>query len=478
MDVLNMWDAILDVVHLKASSVNGFKNISGETVADYDEIVRRVRELRRGELDMTLARLMNLKESPADWLTLKGITIPPFVTGMKSLLAENEKILSSATSLADLKGTDVFYIKTMDGAQPENLYQACFENERLMFVEPQDYSNVNMISYAFENCYSLRAFASNGSLSAVKGVEGMFYECLSLKYVKFSEGDLENSTYAISMFQNCRSLERIFFPSRSLNDIQYMFDSCSSLKEVTFSHPLHGSISMTNAFFRCISLESIPDLSQVEEVISATRAFYGTPILDFSYPSLSLKHANDAFDNTPLKSFKVKSLETNGNIPYGSTFAACSALETVIILEECTLKTFGSMFGGCKMLREVVGLDLSALYLTRKDIGYQPYFENITGYAFTRCTSLTDCELGGTLYKSGIDLRPCVKLSARSLYTWVNALYDWSNNPEEKTTDDTDHTLYLTDAQQTTLMDYAGDDGESGEDAYLAALDKGWTISA
>lgn len=478
MDVLNMWDAIPLVFELKLMCVNGFKDVSGETVADYDELIKRVRELRRGELDMLLARLMLSEEYSPDWVSLKTTTIPPFVTGMKALLAENEKILSSATSLADLKGTDVFYVRTMEGAQPEMLYNVFEDNERLMFVEPQDYSNVSNVNFTFMNCVSLIAFASNGSLSAVKGFEGLFQNCLSLKYVKFSEGDFENLEYAWSMFEGCHSLERVFFPSCSPDDIQHMFDHCYSLKEVTFNPPLHGSVSMTYAFRMCESLESIPDLSQVEEIISAREAFMNTRILDFSYPSLSLRHANSAFGGTPLRSFKVKSLETDSSMSYGSTFSGCSALETVIILEKCTLKTFGGMFDGCEMLRDVVGLDLSALRLTRKDIGYQPYFKNITNYAFSDCVSLVDCELGGTLYKSGVDLRPCAKLSARSLYTWAAALYDWTSNPEGKATDDTDHTLYLTDAQQTTLMDYAGDDGESGEDAYLTALNRGWTISA
>lgn len=464
MDVLNMWDAFQLVFVLKVMCVGGFKDISGETVADYDEIVRRVRELRRGELDMTLARLMNLEEDTSIWCSFKDITIPPFVTGMKSLLAENEKILSSATSLADLKGTDVFYIKTMDGAQPEVLKAACSHNDKLIFVEPQDYSATTNARNAFRDCKSLRAFESNGTLTALTDATGMFLDDLSLTRVTLHEGDLTELQEAWSMFSCTYSLQSISFPKGSLRKLTNAKNLFAMYKSSSDTEPAD-----------CVSLSSVtfPE-GALANVTNAYCMLYGTKITSVTFPEGSLANVTNAYwmlgRCTSLTSvtFPEGSLAkvTNVSRLFNMPDEHNSILSSVVfpdgalrLAENCH-----SMFSCSVSLERIVNLRLDSA----TDVVHLLY----------HCTSLTDCELGGTLYKSGVDLRLCTKLSARSLYTWVNALYDWSNNPEEKTTNDTNHTLYLTDAQQTTLMGYAGDDGESGEDAYLAALDKGWTISA
>lgn len=75
-----------------------------------------------------------------------------------------------------------------------------------------------------------------------------------------------------------------------------------------------------------------------------------------------------------------------------------------------------------------------------------------------------------------MNLQLAKMLSAESLYSWVKALYDWETNEEGKTTDDEDHVLYMSAAQQQALTDYTGENGENGEDAYLEAIAKGWTI--
>lgn len=516
MDVLNMWDALSDVFYMKSSGVESFKDVSGETVADYDEIIRRVKELRRGELDMLLSRLMNPEEYNVDWGALGGYTIPPFVAGMKSLLAENEKILSSATSLADLKGTDVFYIKTMEGAQPETLKAACSHNDRLMFVEPQDYSKTTNARNAFRECESLRAFESNGTLSALTDATSMFLGDSSLTQVTFHEGDLIELQSAWAMFGRAWSLRSISFPEgslRKLTDARSFFsmDSSStdtapadsvSLSSVTF--PEGALANVTNAYCmlygtkltsitfpegalanvtdarwmlsQCTLLTSVtfPEGALANVTTSKSMARLCTSLSSVTFPEGALAKVEDAsymFDScTSLSSvtFPEGALANVTNVErlFNAPDEHNSILLSVIFPDGALrlAKNCHSMFSCQASLEKIVNLRLDAA----TDVVHLLY----------DCVSLVDCELGGTLYKSGVDLRPCAKLSARSLYTWAAALYDWTSNPEGKTTDDTNHTLYLTDAQQTTLQDYTGDDGESGEDAYLTALDRGWTISA
>ena len=83
--------------------------------------------------------------------------------------------------------------------------------------------------------------------------------------------------------------------------------------------------------------------------------------------------------------------------------------------------------------------------------------------------------LQGTLYRSGFSIASS-PLTAESLYTWFVALYDWTNNTEAKTTDDTTHTLTVNATSLANMQEYVPDDGVSGEEIYLQAIEKGWII--
>lgn len=171
-----------------------------------------------------------------------------------------------------------------------------------------------------------------------------------------------------------------------------------------------------------------------------------------------------------------------------NAFLNCSSL-TSIDLHGMTRQALQMyrLFNGCILLKSVTGLDLSGVSLTVDDLlnanigititnGAEESFSLVVQSLFYNCNSLSDCRLSGILYKSGVNLQLAKRLSAESLYSWVKALYDWNTNEEGKTTDDKDHVLYMSAAQQQALTDYTGEDGENGEDAYLEAIAKGWTI--
>ena len=84
--------------------------------------------------------------------------------------------------------------------------------------------------------------------------------------------------------------------------------------------------------------------------------------------------------------------------------------------------------------------------------------------------------LQGTLYRSGFSIASC-PLTAESLYTWFVALYDWTNNPEAKTTDDTTHILTVNATSLANMQEYTPTEGLSGEAIYKQALDRGWIIA-
>ena len=162
-----------------------------------------------------------------------------------------------------------------------------------------------------------------------------------------------------------------------------------------------------------------------------------------------------------------------------SMLNGCSSLSTFTFPEGGTascLYVYGLIAN--TTITSLTNLDLSGLALTQAQLissgialqnQVDAYFVREMHITTGTHTALTSCPLSGTLYKSGVKLTILPNLDGASLLSWVNALYDWVTNSENKTTDDTSHVLYMSDDQQTTLLSYDG-----GEDAYLAATDKGW----
>ena len=256
-----------------------------------------------------------------------------------------------------------------------------------------------------------------GSFGAVTNASSMFYGCSSLTVLTLPEGSFGAVTSITSIFQNCSSLTSLTFSEGSLGQCETasnIFYGCTALKSVILPATFCAK-SINNAFLNCSSLTSI-DL-------------------------------------------------------HGMTRQAVQMYK---------------LFNGCILLKSVTGLDLSGLALTVDDLlnanigistsGAEEAFSVVVQNLFYNCNSLSDCRLSGILYKSRVNLKLAKMLSAESLYSWVKALYDWETNEEGKTTDDEDHVLYMSASQQQTLTDYTGENGENGEDAYLEAIAKGWTI--
>ena len=315
----------------------------------------------------------------------------------------------------------------------------------------------------------------------------MFGNCSSLS--EFKPTELPSLTNGAYMFYNCSSLSE-FKPTElpSLTNGAYMFYNCSSLSELNLALP--KCIDLKSAFeckstvspkMRSISIAEISsNIEDISWIVSRQ-----INLETFTYPSggfSNVRYAYSAFSNAT----KLKSIETSGSdfsnlIIAAYLFYNATSIESLTFPEGTPkIELAESMFKNCTSLKSIIGLDLSGLclgdaycsqdvkeWLSSQGFTYAPSDYNVDDI-FKNCTNLVDCELQGTLYKSGIDLRPCTKLSEQSLKSFVNAFYDWNSNTEGKQTDDTTHSLLMTTAQQATV----------GEELINEAVLKGWTIKA
>ena len=433
MDVLTTLKRLADA---KSAQTKAWKDTQGLVTTDYDILTTQVAALRRGELDGEMSVLRDLD----------GAEMPDTVRNqILESVKNNEQTVSSVETLSteSFYGSDIIYVKGI----------------------PATGSN---LSRAFANCYSLYAVLGVSFVNA-KHANELFKNCFSLRAIKLSDGDFAEAGIVNSLFDACKSITRLTLPSGSFavaTDARSVFYGCTSLTGLTLPDGSFGAVtSITSIFQNCSSLTSLtfPDgsLGQCE---TASNIFFGCKALkSVTLPAtFSAKSINNAFLN-------------------------CSSL-TSIDLHGMTRQVVHMyrLFNGCILLKSVTGLDLSGVALTVDDLlnanigittsGAEESFSIVVQYLFYGCNSLSDCRLSGILYKSGVNLKLAKMLSAESLYSWVKALYDWETNKDGKTTDDEDHVLYMSESQQQTLTDYTGENGENGEDAYLEAIAKGWTI--
>ena len=116
--------------------------------------------------------------------------------------------------------------------------------------------NFKMIKeMAFMFCYCTKLSKvdlSHSDLSHVFDFGYTFFKCEGLKEIRFSQGVWQKAKLTLSMFDNCKALERLNLPDVILDDVirsyamfddvirsYAMFDDCDSLKEIYMEHPLN-----------------------------------------------------------------------------------------------------------------------------------------------------------------------------------------------------------------------------------------------
>lgn len=106
--------------------------------------------------------------------------------------------------------------------------------------------NFKMIKeMAFMFCYCTKLSKvdlSHSDLSHVFDFGYTFFKCEGLKDIRFSQGVWLKAKFTLSMFDDCKALERLNLPDVILNDVirsYAMFDDCDSLKEIYMEHPLN-----------------------------------------------------------------------------------------------------------------------------------------------------------------------------------------------------------------------------------------------
>jgi len=136
----------------------------------------------------------------------------------------------------DLEGWN--FSQVMDANE---MFAYCEKLEKI--IANFNFKMIKEMAFMFCYCTKLsKVDLSHSDLSHVFDFGYTFFKCEGLKDIRFSQGVWQKAKLTLSMFDNCKALERLNLPDVILNDVirsYAMFDDCDSLKEIYMEHPLN-----------------------------------------------------------------------------------------------------------------------------------------------------------------------------------------------------------------------------------------------
>ena len=435
MDVLTQ---IQRLINIKKSFINVLANI-GYAVSTFQEIISSIENHKQGDLDKSLMSALTAED--------KAVRMDESVYDLyERLFAQNETLLSSVDTLASKSfyGTNLVYFKSKPcNAAINDAFNSC---RSLMFAELDQATDCTTLNSTFRRCNNLVAVELPPSLDKCKDLRYTFSICTSLRKVNLPK-QLPVCTSMSYLFENCRNLdidiEFTYLPK--VVRLDNAFGGCSSLSSVTLPTEMPALTSMRDAFRDCSSLSTPLDIDC-------------TNVLAIAYCNI---------------------------------FDTCKNIPSLTLHSTANIHNFSYFIYNCTSLTSVTGLDLSNAFLSVdevkqvaaankidiSDADAEKVYRQTSWLGCSRTnTKLTNMPLQGTLYRSGFSIASC-PLTSESLYTWFVALYDWTNNPEAKTTDDSTHTLTVNATSLANMKAYTPSEGLSGEAIYEQAIDRSWTIA-
>ena len=262
---------------------------------------------------------------------------------------------------------------------------------------------------------------------------GMFYHCVELSYVDFSNFNFENTKDVNSMFYDCQKLEKVIFPTNykasniesfsdmfafttSLTSIDlsffsfinaknmgYMFNGCSNLKYIDFpkNEKAEKVESLSDIFAGCENLISI-DLScfNFKNVKNFAYMFNGCKNIsdikfNFEEKLSSVQNCKYMFSGcSQLTSINLSKFSFINVNDLTSMFYDCSNLEELILPQDekaTNINDLSYMFHGCEKLTSI---DLSNISLVNaKQLSYMFYgCYNLTYLNFPKGEKATKIE--------------------------------------------------------------------------------------
>ena len=239
-------------------------------------------------------------------------------------------------------------------------------NITLRFSEPL--KNSTVMFYGLSNITKIEFY--NFNISSMENMDYMFMNCTSLRSINFNLNEFTKSsiTSMSNMFKNCINLKSInfkYFNTSFVTNMTNMFYNCQLLESLDLSSfDTSKLVYMSSMFFNCTSLQTL-NLRHFDtyNAVSMNSMFYNC----LSLNSLDLSHFDTSevtdmssmfYNCTSLEYLNLSHFDTFNVTFMESMFERCSSLKSLDLSHYITsnIKNISSMFEGCSSL---ISLDLS-----------------------------------------------------------------------------------------------------------------------
>lgn len=251
-------------------------------------------------------------------------------------------------------------------------------------ISEWDLSEVVDCRAMFASCSKLVSLKIGGSLAPIY-VDSMFEGCTSLVEIDMFGVELSGIISAVDMFASCSSLESIKYTGSMslLRNSSSMFIRCASMRNVPYDMIRDARIEIATNMFRGSGIGSF----NIEEL-----SYKGMNDISYMFDSCSnlstvildgLTHVSNGIrlfsDATSLVSVSMRYCDCT-NASFDSSFYSCNSLVSV----DLSNSKFGDtnrMFAWCRSLSEVIASDVDTS------------FTSTMSEMFSNCTSLTSLDL-------------------------------------------------------------------------------------
>lgn len=231
-----------------------------------------------------------------------------------------------------------------------------------------------------------------------KSVQSLFESCRSLKNIKFPSKNIDQlqAKDASYMFAYCENLTNVDLSAlnfKTFTSVRSMFDSCQNLKSVTFSQQLDTAnlTNMQSMFENCFNIESIDlscfDTKNVVNMLSLFSMCLSLKNIKFSskFDTSNVTSMNNMFSIcTEIEQLDLSSFKTPKVTDFSAMFTCCRKLKSLDLssFDFAQATSIGSMFFGCSDMTSIT-------------FGNAQNTSNMTDftYAFMSCSSLVSLDL-------------------------------------------------------------------------------------
>ena len=231
-------------------------------------------------------------------------------------------------------------------------YQGQLPNEIIINGDAINYSN-NIINIDGEKEIILK-----WTENELEDMSYMFSSCSSIKFIDLSNIDTSKVTDMNHIFSRCTQLTSLNiegFNTTKVNSMHGMFHYCDSLKSLDISNFDTSSVTtMRSMFSECVNLES----------------------LELNFDTSQVKTMSYMFNNCPkLKEINISSFDTSSVTSIDYMFTNCQSLISLNLnnFDLSSVNSMNNMFEKCQNL---ISLELKNISLPN-DVSYSNIFQGI-----------------------------------------------------------------------------------------------------